>query len=246
MYSLLLCSALALLVAVGGILTGIWHWAWSIPIGVFVFVVSWILLARSLSKRLVPATMQMQKQMEAGMPQAALETMRGMLPMARWIPMLRGQLLAHMGAINWRIGKREEGLAMLRQSSPRVGEARLLLACILWRDGKEQEALDVLKVAAMFNKKHGLLHNTYAWMLAKEGKDGEAIAVLAKFVQKQKAEEIAKDNLLRLQNGKKMSMAGYGMHWYALELEAPPASYGQVQQVRKGFRTPPKQRGKNK
>ena len=246
MYSLLLCAAIALLFSIGGMLLGIWGWGWAIVVWLLIFVVSWILLARHLSKKLFPAMAQVQKQMEAQMPQAALQSMRDLLPMSRWIPMLRGQLLAQMGVITYHMGKHDVGVALLEQASPRAAEAQLMLASIHWRNGDKQKAFQVLKVASMFAKKHGMLHNAYAWLLQREGKDAEAIAVLAKYTNKVKADETAKENLLRAQNKKGISMAGYGLNWYALQLETPPASYGQVQQARKGFRTPPKQPRKNK
>lgn len=244
MYSLLLCAAIALLFAATGMLLGFWGWGWAIVFGLVVFVASWILLARFLARRLYPAMAQVQKQAEAGMPQAALQSLRDLLPLSRWVPLLRGQLLAQMGVIAYRLGREDEGIELLGKASPRVADAQLLLASIHYRKGDKQRAFEILKVATLFNKKHSLLHNAYAWLLQREGKDTEALAVLAKFTLKQKADVASNENLLRLQNKKGVAMAGYGMNWYALELERPPASYGQVQPARKGFRTPPKRRGK--
>jgi hypothetical protein len=38
-------------------------------------------------------------------------------------------------------------------------------------------------------------------------------------------------------------MKPFGIVWYTLGFETPPPEMGQMQPVRKGFRTPPKQRG---
>ena len=53
-----------------------------------------------------------------------------------------------------------------------------------------------------------------------------------------KNSEATKDNLNRLQNGKKMNMKRFGMSWYALKLENPPASMRQQAPgaPRRGFR----------
>jgi hypothetical protein len=88
-----------------------------------------------------------------------------------------------------------------------------------------------------------MLHNVHAWLLAKEERVDEAIAVLSRYTKKDLTDEPSKDNLLRLQNGKKMSMKPFGIVWYTLGFETPPPEMGQMQPVRKGFRTPPKQRG---
>ena len=112
------------------------------------------------------------------------------------------------------------------------------------KKGDQKRAFEILQVAAAVNKKHALLHNTYAWMLHKNERGDEAQAVLAKFLKKDPNNAPSKDNLLRLQNRTRMTMQGFDMQWYALGLEHPPQQMGQMRRAPKGFREPPKQRGK--
>ncbi len=60
----------------------------------------------------------------------------------------------------------------------------------------------------------------------------------------EKDNESTKDNLRRLQNGKKMNMKKFGFTWYSLQFEKLPASLrqGQGMAARKGFRQRPKRR----
>jgi tetratricopeptide (TPR) repeat protein len=242
-YSLLLCSLVALFVGIGGILVDFWPWGWAIPIGLVTFVITWVLVARRLAKRLHPAMARVQKQMEARMFDAAMQSLEDLLPMGRWVPMLRGQLLAQMGLLAYHAGDREKAMKLLDGASMRAPDARLLLACIHYRNDDLERALAILKLAGAVNKKHALLHNTWAWMLHKNERADEAQAVLAAFLKKDPTNAPSKDNLLRLQNRTRMTMQGFDMQWFALGLEQPPQTMGQMRRAPKGFREPPKRRG---
>lgn len=243
MYSILIATAVAIVFAVGGMLVDFWSWGWAIFLAVPVFLVVWVPLARRFMKQIGPAMQRVQERLEARKPDAAMAALREMLPLAKWVPLLRGQLFANMGMIAYRAGDQKQAVELLSQSTPRAAEGQLVLACIQYRDGDKTRAFQTLKLATAVNKKHALLHNAYAWLLNKEGRVDEAIALLAKYLQKHRIDEIAKDNLLRLQNRSRMSMKDFGLQWYALGFEHPPAEMGQMAPVRKGFRTPPKRKG---
>ena len=87
-----------------------------------------------------------------------------------------------------------------------------------------------------------MLPNLLAWIHEKEGEKDEAVAVLNGTSKVVKANAETSDNLDRLKNGKKMNMRGFGQNWFMLKFETPK---GMAQgQVRKGFRQPPKNKGK--
>lgn len=240
MYSVIVCAALALALAFGGTLLGWYAWGWAILFGTVLFLVFWILLARRLGMKLQPAMARVQKQMEAGMFEPAMESLEAMLPMSRWIPMLRGQLLANMGMLAYHGGKQDRAVELLEGASIRAADARLMLASIHFKNGNTDRALQVLQLTSKVAKKHALLHNTYAWMLHKAGRGDEARAVLAAYLKKDGKNAPTKDNLLRLQNNQRMNMGNFEMQWYALGIEAPPQTMGQMRRARKGFREPPK------
>jgi tetratricopeptide (TPR) repeat protein len=242
-YSVLLAALAAFLLGFSGVFffDG-WHWAWAILFTLLLFVAIWILLARRLTARLQPAMARVQAQIQAGHLDAALESFEALLPLGHWVPMLKGQVLAQMGMLAWHANKKERALQLLERASVRVPDARLLLACILWRNGDTARALQVLQVAGLVNKKHALLHNTWAWMLHKSERADEAQRVLAAFLKRSPNDAPTKDNLLRLQNRTRMSMQPFELQWYALGLEQPPQSMGQMRRAPKGFREPPKGR----
>lgn len=241
MYLTLLSLAIALAVGVAsyfGIDAG---WFGSILLGFVAFAATWILGARRLNKRLGPAMQQVQRQIEAGHVQPALATLEGMLPMGKWMPLLTGQLQAQMGVLSYHAGQQERALKHLNQAGRRAAEAQMLLASIRYREGRKDEALTILANCEPLNRKHVLLHNLHAWLLYREGRRDDAMAVLNRLLAKQ-PNEAAKDNFLRLQNGQKMNMKTFGMTWYALGFERPPASMGEMRTARKGFRQPPKRK----
>lgn len=244
MYSLLIASAVAVLVWVGGALLSIWGWIAGFFLGLLAFAVVWIVLVRRVSKKVQPLMQQVQRQTQAQMLQPAMQSLEAALPYGRWVPLLTGQLHAQLGALAKFAGDEERALRHLQKSSRRSAEGQLMLAGMLYQRGEAARALQILQVSGAVNRKHSLLHNTRAWMLVREGRSGEAINVLSAYLKRDKNNEATKDNLLRLQNDRKLNMQRFGMEWFAVGLERPPASMGEMRQGRKGFRQAPKNPGK--
>lgn len=240
MYSVLLCLALGLLFSLGGWLLGWWAWGWSFLFTPVVAFAAWILVTRRIAKRLQPAMLRVQKQIEAGLWTPAMQSLEDLLPLGRWVPLLRGQLLAQMGMLAWQSGDVDKALQLLQGASIRNADARLLLGCIHWRKGDQKSAVQALQLAVAVDKKHALLHNTYAWMLHKSERADEAQAALAAFLKRNPNNAPTKDNMLRLQNRTRMSMQPFDVQWYALGLERPPQAMGTLRRAPKGFREPPK------
>jgi hypothetical protein len=235
------CAAIGLLLGGGGCALGWWGWGWAILFTLIMFVVSAMVLVRVIGRRLQPAMQRVHNQMQSGMLDAALQGLRELLPKSRWMPMLRGQLLAQMGAVAWHAGKRKESLEWLSAAPARLSDAKMLLASILWRDGEKARAFDVLQAASRADKRDRLLPNVHAWMLCKEDRFDDAAKVLTRYLGKHADDSATQDNFVRLQNRRRLAMEPFGMAWYGLQLEKPPAEYGEVRTARKGFRTPPKQ-----
>ena len=238
MYTLLIALALGLVAGAVWTLLGLWKtWAFGIVLGLIVFIVSFILISRRFGKKIQPVFEQVQKQIQAGKMQLALKTLEDLLAMSRWQIMLKGQINAQIGSLAFTMGDEGKALEYLSKSSPRVADARLFLASIYYRRKNFDKAREVLETAIRYNKKQVLLYNVYAYLLNKQGKREEAIEQLLRCLKVEKDNESTKDNLLRLQNNKKMNMKRFGMSWYSLQLEKLPASMRQSQGMsRSGFR----------
>jgi len=238
-YTALISLGIGLLA--GGIWTllDLWKgWAMGIVLGVLVALLAFVLITRVLSKRAEPRFLQAQKQIQAGATQAAIKTLEEMIPLSRWQIMLKGQIHSQVGCLHYSLGHDKQALEHLLKSSRRVSDAQLFLAALYYRQKDFDKAKKVLDDAISFNKKQVILYNVLAWMHLKEGDRSEAVEVLLRCEKKDDKSEATKDNLLRVQNGKKMNMKRFGMTWYALKLEKPPASMRQAApgSPRPGFR----------
>jgi tetratricopeptide (TPR) repeat protein len=142
-----------------------------------------------------------------------------------------------MGVLAYGMDKEDRALEYLEKGGIRVPDAQLARAAIHFRRKQYDKAWEVMELCIKANKKQMLPYNAYAWMLEKQGERAKAIEQLHRCLKVEKSNETAKDNLLRLQNNRKMNMKRFGMQWYSLKLERPPASMAQMPPgMRKGFR----------
>ncbi len=239
MYTILV--ALGVGAVAGAIWTalGLWKtWAFGIVLGITVALVCFIVLSRRMAKRVEPVFEQVQRQIQQGNTKLALRSLEEMLPLGRWQVLLTGQLHAQMGSLCFTMGEEARALEHLEKASPRLADGQLFLASLYYRKKNVDRAKQVLDTAIKYNKKQVMLYNVYAWILNKEGDREGAIEQLLRCLKVEKNNETTKDNLQRVQNGKKMNMKPFQMSWYSLQLEKLPASLrqGQAMSGRRGFR----------
>jgi tetratricopeptide (TPR) repeat protein len=233
--------ALGVGAVVGAIWTalGLWKtWAFGIVLGLTVAVVVFIVQSRRTARKLEPVFEQVQRQVQQGNTKLALRSLEEMLPLGKWQVLLTGQLYAQMGSLCFTIGDEARALEYLEKASPRVADGQLFLASLYYRRKNLDKARSVLETAIRYNKKQMILYNVLAWILYKEGDRDGAAEQLLRGLKVEKDNETTKDNLQRVQNGKKMNMKKFAMTWYSLQLEKLPASMrqGQAMAGRPGFR----------
>ncbi len=231
----------------GGIWTALafWKtWQMGIVLTVLVSLLSFVLLSRWMARRIEPKFMAIQKQVQAGQTQLAIGQLEAMLPQSRWQVLLKGQIHAQIGLLAYASGDDERAAIHLEKSGIRATEARMAFAALEWRRGRKDPAREVLDVAIRANKKQILPYHVYAWMLLKQGDREAAIHKLLECQKVEKSNESTQENLSRLRNGKKLAMKRFGVGWFGLQLENPPAQMRAAQGMggRKGFRQKPKRR----
>ena len=228
MYSILISLAIGALLGVGYTLLDWWQgWAMGLIVGVLAAVTCFIVLSRILAKRFEPRFLQAQKQLQSGSTQLAVSTLEDLLPLARWQVMLRGQIYAQLGILAYGMEDEKRAVEYLEKASYRAADAQMALAAILFRRKEQKRAFDVMEATIKANKKQILNYHAYAFMLNKSGQRDKAIEELQRGLKVEPSNESTKDNLLRLQNDRKLNMKRFGMQWYALRLEKPPASMRQ-------------------
>ena len=245
MYTILI--AILIGVTSGGIWTalGLWKtWQMGILLTVVVSLLSFVLLSRWMARRIEPQFMAIQKQIQSGQTQLAMSQLESMLSLSRWQVLLMGQIHAQIGLLAYASGDEDRAATHLALSGIRATEARLAFAALEYRRGRKDHAREILDAGIRANKKQILPYHAYAWMLAKDADREAAIKKLLECQKIEKSNESTQDNLSRLQNGKKLSMKRFGIAWFGLQLEKPPAQLRAAQGMasRKGFRQKPKRR----
>jgi len=231
----------------GGVWTALalWKtWQMGIVLTILVSLLAFVLISRLMARRIEPQFLAIQKQIQSGQTQLAIGQLESMLSLSRWQILLKGQIHAQIGMLAYATGDEGRAASHLAQAGIRATEAQVTHAALEYRRGRKTEAQGILDMAIRANKKQILAYHVQAWMLVKDGDREAAINRLLACQKVEKSNESTQENLSRLQNGKKLSMKRFGIGWFGLQLEKPPAQMRAAQGMagRKGFRQKPKRR----
>jgi hypothetical protein len=233
--------------ASGGVWTalGLWKtWQMGIVLGVVVSLVAFVVISRLIARRIEPRFMAIQKHMQSGQTQLAINHLEAMLPLGRWQVLLEGQIHAQIGILAYAAGDEARAAKHLPLAGFRATEARLAYAALEYRNGRKDQAREIVDTVIRASKKQILPYHVAAWMRLKDGDREGAIEQLVACQKIEKDNETTQENLTRLRNGKKLNMKRFGIPWFGLQLEKPPAQMRAAQGMagRKGFRQKPKRR----
>lgn len=213
--------------------------------GLVTFFPILILLSRRGSARVQPLFEQAERQAKAGNIPQALQTLEKALEHRHWQLFLDKQINTQIGTLHYGAGDEEKAIEYLSKGYPKTSQGHLVLGAIHYRQKNVDAALEALELGIRFNKKSPILYNLLAWILAKEGRRDAAIEALSRCAKANAGDEPTQDNLERLRNDKKMTMKPFGQLWYMLKFESLPGMVA-GQPLRKGFRQPPKGKGRRR
>ena len=219
-------------------------WQMGIVLFVVVSLLSFVLSSRLMARRIEPNFVAVQKQIQGGQTALAIQALEDLMPLSRWQILLKGQIHAQIGLLAYASGDDKRAEEHLPKAGMRATEAKLAHAAMEYRRGRKEQALEAVDIAIRANKKQIMPYHVYAWMLVKDGDKEGAINKLIAADKVDSGNESTKENLERLRNGKKLNMKRFGMGWFGLQLEKPPAQYRAQQGMagRKGFRQKPQRR----
>jgi tetratricopeptide (TPR) repeat protein len=219
------------------------HWGFAIFIGLIFGIGTLVYLSRKIMRQIEPKFKQAQAHAEKRQFPNAIKTLEEILPFSKWQIMLQAQIHSQIGVFYYAQKNENKALEYLEKGSARSPDAQMILATIFYRKKQMDKVKNVMEATIKFNKKQILLYNALAFMYAQVQMNDQAIAILKQCLKVNKNNETTQDNLLRLQNGKKMNMKNFGMSWYSLQLEKAPMSMMQGQFAgRPGFRQSKKAR----
>ncbi|MCB9644132.1 MAG: hypothetical protein H6728_13735 [Myxococcales bacterium] len=152
-----------------------------------------------------------------------IEKLKGGYALARWQFFLSSQIDAQIGIILYSVKQDfKDALPYLEKSFKRNWLAQAMLAVSYMKKHKPERMEEIFEIAVRLNKKQDLLWNLYAYCLHKIKKTDRAIEVLGRAQKALPSNNVIVDNLVALQNNKKMKMKNYGEQWYQFHLEKPP------------------------
>jgi tetratricopeptide (TPR) repeat protein len=196
-------------------------WASLLP-ALAVLVGAFFWLSRRTTAKVKVVMDGVQKDLQAGKMDRAIEAIKGAFPLASQQFLLGSQLNGALGVLLYTKREFEAALPYLRKSFFRDWQAQATLGacCYQLKDyaGMEQ----AFERAVTAGKKEGLAWSVYAYALQKAGEREKAQKVMARAVEANPGDERLKSNFVALQNNKKMKMRAYEPQWFQFHLERLP------------------------
>jgi tetratricopeptide (TPR) repeat protein len=221
MYNLIISGGLAVvtfaaLMFLAG--TGLW-WAWFM-IGLAVFAVAFLVLARIITKRLEAIMEPAMKDIQAQRFEVGIRKLQEAMKYGKWQIYVTGQINATIGMVYY--VKRDFATAFpyLEKGFFKNWVTMGMLAISYMKRNKPDKMKETFEKAVLATPKESLLWSLYAYCLNETGSTEKAKEVLEKGLKKLPGDEKLKQNLELLNEGKKMKMKAYGDVWLQFHLES--------------------------
>lgn len=205
---------------------------------VIVLLVSFFLISRRLAQRLELSMKAIQDDILKGQADRAIKSLKDIQKRyGPWQFFLSSTLDGQIGSIYYLKNQYQTAKPYLKRAFVRHWVAKAMLALVYYRERKMDKMNEVFEHTSRYVKKAGLLWSLWAYCLWRNGELEKAISTLAKGKSYlgDKDPHLAQ-NLLSLQNSKRMKMKAYGEQWYQFQLELSPAQT-QMRQGRVRFKS---------
>lgn len=210
----------------------IFGWVEAIVPGIILFFATYFFVARSIGRKMQIAMLQIQKELQSNRIDSGLRNLEEVKNRyGKWQFFTASTIDGQIGSIYFMKQDFVKAYPYLEKAFVRHWVARAMLGVLQYKKRNYEAMNKTFEKATRYSGGQGLLWSVWAFCLAKAGDNDKAIAVL----QQGKAKLGDKDprisqNLMNLQNRKRMKMKGYGEQWFQFQLEMSP----QMKQVRSG------------
>jgi len=215
----LLAAALVVAVLAGAVHLGLWA---SLLPGLAVLVGVYLWRSRVTLAKVKKIMDGMQKDLQAGRVEKAIESLQAAFPLAGQQFLLGSQLHAALGVLLYTNKDFDAALPHLQRAFFRDWQAQATLGALLFKREDYAGMEKAFEKAVVSGKKEGLAWSAYAWCLEKAGMRSKAQRVLMRAVEANPSDERLKSNLVALQNDKRLKMKAYEPQWFQFHLERPP------------------------
>lgn len=197
-------------------------WFISLPIGIVVGFLVLMVLARRVQVKLEAIMQSMQKEIQTGKIDRAIEILKQAYAFKNQQLFVEGQINSQIGMLYYLKKDHDKALEYLPQGFSKHFIAQCMYAVILYKRKNVDEMRKVMDLTVKRNSKESLVYGMYAYLLCQLKENDAAIAILQQGRDKLPNDERIGSNLTNLQNGKKMKMKVYGDMWLQFMLERPP------------------------
>lgn len=234
MYNLIISVALAVVTFLALHFGTDIPWWGSLMISLPVMMVIFILIARVVTRKLED-TMRgamrelqnpkpgMSRELQMALIDKAIRELEGAFRLARWQIYAESQINSSIGMLYYIKRDFTKAFPHLEKGFFKNWVSMGMLAVSYMKRQKRDKMKETFDKAILGSPKESILYALYAWCLVEGGETTRAMEILQKGLKKLPGNEILKENLELLQNGKKMNMSDYGEVWYQFHLESPQA-----------------------
>lgn len=199
-------------------------------------VITFFLISRNLAKKIEESMKGLQDLLMKGQIDKTISDLKTVkAKYGRWQFFLSSTIDGQIGSIYYMKGQFQKAKPYLERSFVRHWVAKAMLALVYYRERKMDKMNETFENTTRYVKKAGLLWSLWAYCVWRNGDIERAIQILAKGKEHLKdADPYLLQNLLSLQNDKRMKMKAYGEQWYQFQLELSPQQ-AQMKQGRVRF-----------
>jgi len=192
---------------------------YSIFTGFIVMAITFMLIFRTVTKKVTAGMDVVQRDMQASRPEKAIKTLESLQRFAPWQIYLKGQISAQIGAIYYLRRDFKTAFTYLSSSFSKHWAGMGMLGVCYMKKNKIPDMIKTFDKAVIVNKKEPVIWELYAFCLDKVGEHQKAIEILEKGIKKVGGSETMESNLELLKADKKQKMKPYGDLWYQFHLE---------------------------
>jgi len=197
---------------------------WSLIFGFAVMMALNYLLSKRIMGQVQGIMESAGKVLQGGKFDLAIKTLEGGLKYGKWMFMVKSQIIAQIGIIQFLQKNFSAALPNLEKSPGKNWVGVGMLGVVHMKKKDMEGMIKAFEKGVKANPKEAIMWNIYAYCLSKEGERDKAIEVLNRAVKKLPGDERTASNLKALQNKAKMKMKSFGEIWYQFHLEIPPMS----------------------
>lgn len=221
MYNLLISAGAAIAVFLVVSLTAGFEYWWAGLLGALLaFSGTFLVISRIVTKKLEEIMGPAMKDIQAQRFEKGIRDLKSALRYGKWQIYVESQINSAIGMVYFIRRDFSTAFPYLEKGFFKNWVTMGMLGVTYMKRGKKDKMKETFDKALMGSPKESLLYALYAYCLNEIGETVKACEILAKGTGKLPGDEILKQNLELLREGKRMKMKGYGEMWLQFHLES--------------------------